>query len=247
MRRSGRRCEYDAAIRENQRVLELAPPPETQALAHFYLGSFYERKNDPDRALEHYRRALEENGELVEGHFYLAEFLARSDRLTEALPHYARVGEIEPSHGIARLREAEVLMRLGRFPEAKRVLEDAVATSPRDPTLAHALGRLLAGAPDASLRNGPRGLALAERLLETASTPPHIETLAMALAEAGQFEEATRAQSTVLAEAKRLNRKFDAERLERNLARYENQTACCATPSDAFPVVLPNSPFANRR
>ena len=69
----------------------------------------------------------------------------------------------------------------------------------------------------------------------------------MALAEVGQFEEATRAQRAVLAEAKRLKRTGDAERLARNLARYESRTACCADPSDAFPLVMPNSPFAQKR
>ncbi len=138
-------------------------------------------------------------------------------------------------------------MRLGRFPDAKSVLEDAVATSPKDPLVAHALARLLAGASDKALRDGARGLALAERLFESGQTPPRLETLAMALAEVGEFEEAARAQRAVLAEAGKLSRPADAERLARNLARYESGTACCSDPSDAYPVVFPNSPFAEKR
>ena len=36
--------EYDAAIRENERVLELSPNEKTRARTLFYLGTFYERK-----------------------------------------------------------------------------------------------------------------------------------------------------------------------------------------------------------
>ncbi len=51
-------------------------------------------------------------------HFGLAEALVRTGQLKEALPHYTRVREIEPVQGLAWLREATVLMGLGRFEEA---------------------------------------------------------------------------------------------------------------------------------
>ena len=242
----GQGGDYDAAIREHQKVLELEPQEETLALTNFYLGTWYERTNRLSRASEHYRRALELDPKLANAHFALAELLVRSRNLDQALTHYARTIELAPNHRAASVREAEVLMRLGRYTEAKDALEEAVTNS-RSLSAAHALARLLAGSPDPSLRDGPRGLALAERLFESAKTPPQLETLAMALAEAGQFEEATRAQRAVLAEAEKLNRTADAERLARNLARYESGSTCCADPSDAFPLVLPNSPFAPGR
>ena len=124
-----------------------------------------------------------------------------------------------------------------RAPLAERCLAGA----------AHSLARLLASAPERSLRDGPRALAMATRLLETDRVPPHAETLAMALAEVRRFEDATRAQRAVLAEARRLNRTVDAERLAHNLARYEGSTACCADPTDAYPPVMPKSPFAQKR
>ena len=48
-------------------------------------------------------------------------------------------------------------------------------------------------------------------------------------------------------EERRLNRTVDAERLAHNLARYEGSTACCADPTDAYPPVMPKSPFAQKR
>jgi tetratricopeptide (TPR) repeat protein len=239
--------DFAGAIREHQKVLKLKPDDKRLALTHFNLATFYSRTNDPRRALEHYGQALERDPGLEAAHFELAELLSRGGRLAEALPHYARVSELEPGHETVRLREAEVLMRLGRFDDAKNVLEEAVKTFPSDGRAAHALVRLLVAAPELSLRDGPRALAMATRRLETNREPPHAETLAMALAEVGRFEDATRTQRAVLAEARRLHRTADTERLARNLARYESRTACCADPTDAYPPVMPDSPFAEKR
>ncbi len=90
-------------------------------------------------------------------------------------------------------------------------------------------------APERSLRDGQRALAMAARLFETDRVPPHAETLAMALAEVGRFEDATRIQRTVRAEATRLGGTADVERLARTLARYERGIACCTNPADAYP------------
>ena len=130
-------------------------------------------------------------------HFGLAEALVRTGQLEEALAHYTRVREIEPAQGLAWLREATVLMGLERFADAKGVLEARLAVAPADDRAAHSLATLLAGAPDPSLRDGPRALAIAGALLDTDNAAPKAETAAMALAEAGRFEEAINIQRTL--------------------------------------------------
>jgi hypothetical protein len=49
---------------------------------------------------------------------------------------------------------------------------------------------VLAAAPDASVRDGARALDLARSLVERETTIDHVETLAMALAELGRFDDA---------------------------------------------------------
>ena len=168
-------------------------------------------------------------------HFGLAEALVRTGQLEEALPHYTRVREIEPAEGLAWLREATVLMGLGRFDDAKGVLEARLGVDPADDRAAHSLARLLAAAPDPSLRDGQRAMALAGALVRAGDSAPRAETAAMALAEAGRFEEAISIQRTLVAEARRQGRTGEERRLSRNLERYERSEACCARVADGFP------------
>ena len=167
--------------------------------------------------------------------FGLAEALVRTGRIEEALPHYTRVREIEPAQGLAWLREATVLMGLGRFADAKGVLEARLGVDSTDDRAAQSLARLLAGAPDPSLRDGSRALAIAGALLEADNTAPMAETAAMALAEAGRFDEAISIQRTLVREARRQGRTGEERRLARNLERYERGEACCARVADVFP------------
>ena len=76
---------------------------------------------------------------------------------------------------------------------------------------------------------------MATQVFEAERVPPYAETLAMALAAVGQFEEAVEMQRRVLAEAERLGRSGDAERLVRNLGLYRSGRACCGDPTDILP------------
>ncbi len=172
---------------------------------------------------------------MAPAHLNVAKLLASDGRFQDSLPHFARVRELAPDHHGARLGEATALMLLGRFAGAKAVLEEAIALLPAEPATVHALARLLAAAPEPSLRDGPRALALASRLLETATVPSYVETEAMALAEVGRFAEAAVRQRSVLAELRRRGLAVDAERVARNLARYQRGVSCCAEARDVVP------------
>ncbi len=161
--------------------------------------------------------------------------LVRTGRLAEALLHYTRVRELEPGESLAWLREATVLMGLGRFGDAKAVLEARLSLDSADDRAAHSLARLLAGASDPSLRDGPRAMTIAGALLEAGDSAPRAETAAMALAEVGPFREATSIPRTLVEEAGRQGPPGEELRLVRNLARYERREACCARVPDAFP------------
>ena len=58
------------------------------------------------------------------------------------------------------------------------------------------LARLLAASPDPSVRDGTEALAIAERLLADRPSLEHAETVAMALAETGDFDGAAAMQQT---------------------------------------------------
>ncbi len=194
-------------------------------------GSFEEAVVELQAAL----RQIPEGGRTPRLHFGLAEALVRTGRLEEALPHYTRVRELDPTQSLAWLREATVLMGLGRFADARATLDTRLRVDATDGRAAHSLARLLAGAPDPALRDGPRAMTITGALLQADAAAPNAETAAMALAEVGRFEEAGSIQRTLVEEARRQGRTGEERRLTRNLERYERGEACCARVADAFP------------
>ena len=227
--------DLEGAIAQHLAILDLNPDPQQLALIHFNLGTFYKRTGDLDRAMEHHRRAIELDPQNAAAHFDLGEILSANDRLAESLVHYSRAGEIRPTYDVARLREATTLMRLERYADAKRVLEEGLARIPGDRRLAHALARLLAASPDRSLRDGRRSFSMAAEIFNAERVPRYAETLAMALAEVGRFDDGRQLQQRVLVELERSAPREELERLRRNLDRYAGGVTCCATPSDVLP------------
>ena len=71
-----------------------------------------------------------------------------------------------------------------------------------------------------------RALGLAERLVEEGRTPISLEALAMALAEAGRFDEALRVQQEAIELAERGGSPALHERLTANLGLYERNRPC---------------------
>ena len=85
----------------------------------------------------------------------------------------------------------------------------------------HRLARLLATASDDTVREGRLALELAEKLLEETRSAVHAETVAMALAETGQFDDAIRLQRSLIAQAEAEADSRYVDRLRENLSRYE--------------------------
>ncbi len=90
-----------------------------------------------------------------------------------------------------------------RFRDAIAALEDAHQRFPGRAATATTLARLLASAPDLSLRDGRRALELAVAVNDADPSPVHGETIALALAELGRCDEALGWMKRGVAEAER--------------------------------------------
>jgi hypothetical protein len=115
------------------------------------------------------------------------------------------------------------LVRLGRHSEARDQLRDGMERHPEQPAFARALARLLASAPDDRVRDGREALALTQRLLGQRQTFDVGETMAMTLAELGQYEQAAAFQREVIAAARKGGHQNLVKPLEDNLRRYERR------------------------
>jgi tetratricopeptide (TPR) repeat protein len=143
--------DLDTAIREFQRVAEMAPQ---MAAAHVNLGAVYLAKKDYSRAIPPLRRALELNPDLPGAHGMLGTALLALGYASESISHLEK-GGADDLLGVA-------LLETGRVREAVDKLEAALAKRPDDPDLLYYLAqahgrlskqvfdRLVASSPDSA-------------------------------------------------------------------------------------------------
>ena len=178
---------------------------DSKSRIHFQLGVAFTQMGWEERAIEHYRSAVETEPTFRAAHFQLANVLMRKELFEEAIPHYGRVVELDPSNAFAHFMGAMVLVRTRRWEEARLRLEEGLAALPDDHDVGHALARLLAACPEASIRDGQKALSLLQEVLKQQKSAEfeHIETLAMVYAELGHFDRAIQVQRMMIAEVTR--------------------------------------------
>lgn len=190
-----------------------------------------------ESAVKSYREALSIATDHIDARYELAKILGHLGRFDEALEGFAKVIEAEPLHAPARRGEVTALLLQGRYGAAREKLRSALAVMPRDRQMAHALARLLATAPDPGVRSGQLAVELASRVFAARREPATAETLAMAYAEAGQFEEALELQRQLVAVIQQ-GGAGDTSRLRATLDAYEGGQPWRATSPDAIIRIL---------
>lgn len=187
-----------SAMEQLREALRLDPANVT---AHFNLGALLAETGPPDEARAHLEAAVAGRPDDAEARRLLAKVLRDGGQLPEALVQYRRAVELAPGDEAARLGEAETLVRLTRYGEARRRLDEALGQMPGSGLLAHAAARLLAASPDPSVRDGERALKLALAVWQAQPAAFHAETVALALAELGRCDEAATWQRTAAGRA----------------------------------------------
>jgi tetratricopeptide (TPR) repeat protein len=208
------------AMEQFEEVIRRSPD---HAQAHFSLGVLLNDTGRPEEAIQRFSTALRHNPDYVQARVQLAGTLARSGRPGEAVAEYGRALEIAPTNSDAAFGRAMALVRLRRYAEARNHLSQDVPRFPDQPLFKLALARLLAAAPDESVRDGRRAMALVDELMKGPQTIELAETAAMGLAELGRFEEASQVQRDVIAGARQANLDQVVRRATENLERYERR------------------------
>lgn len=229
--------DVEGALEQYRVAVRLSPG---LARAHFGIGVILETRRRDREAIEAFAAAVQHDPKYVEARFSLANALRRSGRVEESLSHYLEVLRINPAVSQAGFGYAMGLVRLGRYREARDRLERDVQSFPDQPGIAHALARLLAAAPDDQIRDGERAVRMVGELTKTQPrTPVLIETMAMALAEVGRFEEAVKWQSEAMEAARGAGRTDMAAQLAANLRLYQGRRPCRMPWTSDDPVHYP--------
>ncbi len=231
------------AIARFEEVAKLAPADgldEASAKANYSLGVVMASSGETAAAIHRLSTAVKYNPNYVEAWMALGDTLRKSGRFDASLKPYSEVVRINPRHAEARFAYAMALVRLRRYKDAKGWLEDSARAQPDRPELAHALARLLAAAPDDAVRDGARAMTLVQDVMKANQTTAVGETMAMALAELGQFSNAVEVQRGVIAAAEQGGPSADVRRMKANLGRYERRQACRTPWPDDDPAHIPS-------
>lgn len=231
-----------SAVALFEEVTRLAPPgilDEPAGKAHYSLGVIMAGGGQRPRAIRHLTDAVSYSPNYLEARQALADALRSAGRFDDALVQYREAVRINPNAGDARFGYALALVKLRRYVEARDWLTESVRVQPDRPELAHALARLLATAPDARARDGQRAATVVKELLAQHQNTELGETLAMTLAELGQFGEAVSVQQGVIQAATRGGLTRALRHMHANLLRYQQGQACRVPWPDDDPVHSP--------
>lgn len=223
-----RQGENDRAIETYRQAsrLDLRLPEAVQV--RFQLANSLRRRGALTEALAEYRWIVEADRAFVPGLAALARLLGQLGQFAESATLHAEWVEKEPRNFDARLGEITALTFSSRHLEVKQKLEAGIAKLVDNLVLKDILARHLAACPDHSIRDGARAVELALEVYQRVSSAESIETLAMAYAQAGRFEEAIEWQRHLLGKAQETGETSVVGRIQGNLTRYLAGQACCA-------------------
>jgi tetratricopeptide (TPR) repeat protein len=99
-------------------------------MAHYNLGIALNDQGDADRAIAHYREAVELRPSYAEAHYNLGRLLAQKGHLDEAIVHYEKALEINPADAEAHNNLGATLFANGHVDEAIAHYRKALAIQP---------------------------------------------------------------------------------------------------------------------
>jgi len=229
----------DDALKQYAHSLELDP---NNATVHYNIGVLLIEAKKEEQAIAHFQQAIRLDPGLVTAHFQLANLLMRKKQDVDAEREYGIVVSLEPQNAFARLMQAMAAVHSGSYAPARKLLEDAAESFPRDADIANALARLLAAAPDPAVRDQSRGLRIVESLVNNQQGDP-LEvgiSFAMALAAVGRFQEAAGYQEAIIKQLE-ASRQYDLARpLRQDLARYQQGETCLVPWVSDDPIFTPD-------
>ncbi len=181
--------QIDEAIALYQKALELQPDyPE----AHYNLALALRQQGRMDEAVVQFQKAMELQLNNVEAENELGLGLFQMGRVDEAITQFKRAVELRPDSAAYHYNLGSALVQKGQSHEAIACFQKALELQPNNPNIYNKFAWLLATSPDASIRNGPKAIQLAQQAdhLVGGQSPMILRTLAAAYAGNGQFPEA---------------------------------------------------------
>lgn len=159
---------------------------------HLNLAKAAIQSGDAQQAAESLEQALRLDPEHLEARVNYGHTLARLGRQDRAVEHFRGVLQRDPQHPEAYNNLGSALTGTGAHCEAVDVFREGLRFAPDHPGMRGKLAWLLAAAAEERCRHGAEAVRLAEALCEETQrlNPAHLDALAAAYAELGDFVQA---------------------------------------------------------
>ena len=215
---AGRGVEAMALYEQTLLMLD-NPTPRADLLSQMAELAWRLRRRDD--AIAFYRQAAKATPSSSRVRTNLANVLQLVGRQDEAIAEFARATELDPANATAWLSEATLWILKEEYRQALDRLDLALAAVADDAGLLGTTARLLATAPSGEVRDGRRAADLARKAYALEPSLETGETLGMAFAEMGRFEEAVRWQRSLIQQAAQAGETARLRQLTVHLRLYE--------------------------
>ena len=217
----------DAAVTHYRALTTMEMENEALARVHGNLAKLFQAGGRLDQAVNHYETALSLDSSRLDFRVNLAAAFGFLNRYNEAASQYEAILHQIPDSEMARLGQVAALVLGQNYGQAIERLEDGLKNQPENLRFSHLLARHLAVVPVPELRDGVRAEALARSCYERKKSVPYAETIAMALAQTGRFEEAVALQEQLVQAT--AGDPSQQAKLKANLVLYRDHRICCET------------------
>ena len=219
LERQGRDAEAVAEYREALRIY----PKSSDT--HNNLANLFDTMGETNAALAEYQEAIRLDPKSTAPRNNLGTLYVKLGRLDDAMKQYAESGQLDPKDAHAYFLMGKVLLREGRDGEAISQFQKAAQLAPDDFQMLAYIARVLASDQNARARNGNAAYALASKAnaLTGGVQPAILDTLAMAYAELGRFDDAQQAVGDAIALAGKYKLKDDIAAMTARLQLYKDR------------------------
>jgi Flp pilus assembly protein TadD len=208
-------------LAEYRAALKLEPD---RAETHNNLANLLDDTGHPDEAIAEFQAALRINPKYVAAHNNLGTMLVEQGRFDEAIKQYAAAARLDPADWHPPYLTGKALLKQGRDAEAIPYFNRAVQLDPNNPKVLTYLAQVLASDKDPQVRDGHTAydMAFKANQLTGGVQPAMLDTLAMAYAELGNFDDAQNAAQGAIKLATAYDMTNEVPLIRQRLQLYQN-------------------------
>lgn len=183
-------ADYTEAIRRNPQY----------CLAYNNRGLVWKDKGDPDRAMSDFAEAIRVDPKNALAYHNRGVTWHSKERFDEAVKDYSEALRLEPSDELTWFVRGLAWEKSGDFEKALRDFSEAARLAPTYADAYYAQAYIMAACPEPKYRDGRRAVELATKACELTAWKgeAHVDALAAAFAESGNFEKAVEWQTKAL-------------------------------------------------